>query len=364
MKDKKNYNLLLNIVGFLTGSAFNIFLFLLTVFLIYSFTVKSFNYGKQTADELVADKPSKEINVTIPDGAAIWDIAKILKDNGLIGNELLFVIQARLNGTYDLLKSGEYVLNTDMGTGKIMEELQIVQDKKSADSITITIPEGLTLQQISELLESKELFSAEEFLEACQTGEYDYDFIEEIPDRPNRLEGYLFPDTYFVSLTPTPVEVINKMLGRFDEIYDQNFRDRTQELGLTMDQIVIISSVIEGEISKTDERELASAIIYNRLEDNMPLQMCSSIMYALDKRKDRLLLSDLTIDSPYNTYIQPGLPIGPISNPGKASIEAALYPAEVDYLYFVLKDANTGEHVFTASYDVFLRAKDLYNQEF
>jgi UPF0755 protein len=364
MKNKKQEQLILNILGFLTGSAFNILLFLLTIFLIYIFTVQAYDYGKETADEIVAEKPSQAVEVNIPEDATTWEIAQILKEENLIGNEFLFLIESRLNGTYDLLKSGEYTLNTDMSAGAIMEALQIVQKTTVADSLTVTIPEGLTVEQVADLLASKELFTAEEFITACDTGTFDYAFLANIPERDHRLEGYLFPDTYFVSLNPTPEEVITKMLDRFDEIYSQELRVQTDAMGLTMDDVVIMSSIIEKEISAPSERVLASAVIHNRLASDTKLEMCSTIIYALDKRKDRLLLTDLEIESPYNTYLYPGLPAGPIASPGAASIEAALNPADVDYLYFVLKDEEAGEHVFTASYDAFLNAKEQYNQIF
>ncbi len=364
MKRKNDYKLFMNIVGFITSSAFNIACFIISIILIYSYTVKAFDYGKEVAMEEVSDKPSKEVTVVIPEGASPWEIAEILKENDLISNEILFVAQATLNGSKDLMKPGKYILNADMNAGKIMEALQVVQIQEDVDNIKITIPEGLTITQMAELFESKELFSAEEFLEVCNTGEFGFDFVEEIPERDKRLEGYLFPDTYFFTKNATPKEVITKMLRRFDDIYSYELRQKTEELGLSIDKVVTMASIIESEIVVSSERELCSAIIYNRLDKDMPLQMCSSILYALDKRKDRLLLDDLKFESPYNTYENKGLPVGPISNPGEASIVAVLNPAEVDYLYFVLKDDKSGEHFFTADYDDFLTAKALYNQQF
>ena len=366
VKGKKGPSVFLNIFSFITGSAFNIGCFIITIFLIYTFTLKAYDYGRKASSEELAAKPSREVILVVPDGADIWDVANLLKENDLIGNQTIFVMQAMLNGTSEVIKPGTYRLDASMKTGEVMDALQTIQDDQyAANDIKITIPEGLNLQQTADLLASKDLFTAEEFLEACQTGQYDYDFVAYVPeDRPNHLEGYLFPDTYFFTEHATPDEVIRKMLARFDDIYDFDMRQRTEELGLTIDQVIIMGSIIEGEIVRPEERELASAIIHNRLGMDMPLQMCSSIIYALDKRKDRLLLTDLEINSPYNTYKYPGLPIGPISNPGEASILAALYPADVDYLYFVLKDQETGEHVFTADYESFLQAKTLYNQQF
>jgi UPF0755 protein len=145
-------------------------------------------------------------------------------------------------------------------------------------------------------------------------------------------------------------------------------RSRAEELAeetglpIDMDKIVIMASIIEKEVSITEERDKVSSIIYRRLGEDMPLQMCSTVLYAMDKRKDRLLLSDLEVDSPFNTYRNTGLPPGAISCPGRSSIMAALYPSNSDILYFVLKDEETGEHLFTSDYDEFVVAKERYGQ--
>jgi UPF0755 protein len=216
------------------------------------------------------------------------------------------------------------------------------------------------VRDIAVYLESLELMTADEFIEAAETHDFNYGFLYGLPvsERRYRLEGYLFPDTYYVSADPTPDEVINKMLTRFDEIFTNEYRQQAEDLGLTIDEAIIIASMIEKEVSVETERPLVSQVIHNRLELGMALQIDATVLYALDKRPDRLLLTDLEIDSPYNTYKYGGLPVGPISNPGADSIRAALFPEEGNYLFYVLQDPETGVHFFSDDYQEHLGAQE------
>ena len=153
------------------------------------------------------------------------------------------------------------------------------------------------------------------------------------------------------------------MLNRFDEIVKPEYYKRAQELGYTMDEIIIIASIIEQEAKLEEERPRVAGVIYNRLESDIPLQMCSTVMYALGKEKIVFYIG-FGGRFPYNTYLHGGLPVGPICNPGEASIKAALYPEEHDYYYFVLMDEETGEHVFTSTGEEHNAAKKKYNQKF
>ncbi len=152
------------------------------------------------------------------------------------------------------------------------------------------------------------------------------------------------------------------MLVRFEDVYFTNYSTLAEEEGLTMDEVIIRASIIESEVMYQGEREKVASVIDNRLNISMPLQMCSTVQYTLDKKRDVITLEDLEIDTPYNTYKYSGLPIGPISNPGEDSIRAVLNHEDTDYLYFVLKDQITGEHFFTSDYNEFLSAKEQYGQ--
>ncbi len=355
---RKHLELLLDTLG----GTFNIVLALITALIIYTFTINSYNFGIAQTYNKNKDEPEKEVVITIPENAGLWDVSKLLEDKGLVTSAVLFQADSILKNKSNVFPAGEYTLTTKMDFNDINDIIRpaIPQTKE----IKIQIREGFSIRDIAVYLEDLGVVTGEEFINACNTGEFDYDFLADVPMRENRLEGYLFPDTYFVSEKPTPKEIINKMLTRFGEIYDADMRSKAKELNLTTDQVVTIASIIEKEIKVPEERALASAVIYNRLEQKMNLAMCSTVLYVLDKRRAYLLDSDLKVKSPYNTYENAGLPLGPISNPGAACLEAALNPANVDYIYFVIKNEETGEHEFTADYNRFLEAKQEYKQKY
>ena len=302
------------------------------------------------------------VAVTIETGASTRDIAETLKAAGLIENVMLFRIKSRL-GEYDgTYRHGEYLIDKGLSDEDIMLLLQ--KGTNSTGELVITIPEGYTVKQISEYLETKGICTAEEFMNEANNGTFDYGFLSDIPQRENRLEGYLFPDTYYLDKSADAHTIINKMLSRFDEVFEGDLREKAASSGFTTDEIITIASIIEKEIQVDEERKIASGVIYNRLETDMPLGMCSTVLYALGKHKINLTTEDLEVDSPYNTYVNPGLPVGPIANPGRAAIEAAIYPDDNEYMYFVLKGVEGGSHVFCKTYDEFLTAKAQYKQSF
>ena len=354
---KNSYGIISKIVGFLTGSLFNIAVTAILIVLVVSYAQKSYVAGRSFADGEAMTKDPKPVTITVPEEADALEIAGILEENGLTSNKYYFWLQARVNGSYKYFRSGEFELNTAMKAQEIMEILQSLPPEDESEYIKITIPEGFNIKQIAERLEDRELFSAEEFLEACESRDYNYGFLEPVKDRENYLEGYLFPDTYFLSNEPTPDELIRKMLDRFDDVFDIGMINAAEEAGLSVDDAVKLASMIEREIRRDDEREKASAVMHNRLNTGMPMQIDATVMYVLNKGRDRLTEDDLKVDSPYNTYLYPGLPFGPISNPGLPSLMAAVNPAKANYLYYVLINEETGEHFYTSSYDEFLREK-------
>jgi UPF0755 protein len=258
-------------------------------------------------------------------------------------------------------EGGTVTVNAAMDSNQLMAALR--STNQAGNEIWVTIREGYTIRDMGLVLEAAELVkSADEFVGATKEEYFYYPFLDDLPERENLLEGYLFPETYLFAPGTDVRDIAVRMLNQFDRVFRWEFYERAAELGLTVDEVVTIASIIEKEIRVPEERALASAVIHNRLALGERLEMDSTIQYALDKRKDRILYADLEIDSPYNTYRNAGLPIGPISNPGLASIEAALYPADVDYRWFVVSDDETGAHYFTNNYDDFLRARDQYLQ--
>jgi len=348
-------------LSFLANSIFNLAMLVLLVHFITSVTGQFFETGKNVANDLAIEIPDKEITITVEQGSTVGDIAEILEDEEMIQSALFFRLECLLKGNNPVFDEGEVTLKTAMSTNEMIYAL--LEKPVYSNDVAITIREGYTVKDIAMYLESQEIVSAEEFIKACNEATFDFGFIDEIPIRENRLEGYLFPDTYYVAENTSAEAIVNKMLVRFEEIYS-SYEDQARKQGITMDEVITIASIIEKEIKVGAERPLAAQVIYNRLEKEQRLEMCSTILYVLDKRKDRLYEADLQVESPYNTYINAGLPVGPISNPGEACIKAALNPAEGNLLYFVVKDEETGEHEFTVTYDDFLAAKERYNQKF
>ena len=345
-------------VGFTLGTILNIVILAVLVGVAYNYTLRAYDFGRDFSKQFFIEKPYAEAEITLEDGATLQEVSVILEENGIIGNALVFRLESMLKGNNKPFGEGTYKVNTNMNNSNINYALR--QVKTEAAYQTIIIREGRTVREIADYLELNGFVSAEHFLSVCETGDFRYGFMDEIPKRINRLEGYLFPDTYFISMDPSPEEIIDKMLTRFEDIYDADYIQRAKEMGLTMDEVITIASIIEKEIRMPDERGLASSVIQNRLKNNMKLEMDATVIYAIGEPRERLFFADLEIDSPYNTYMHQGLPAGPISNPGRACIEAALNPAESNYIYYVVKDDETGEHFFTDDYNEFLIARELY----
>lgn len=297
------------------------------------------------------------VMVTIPAGASTSDIAGILKENHLIFSTMMFRLSSKINGYDGTYQQGTYDVDTGMTDTQIMALLQTgsVQEQNK-----ITIPEGFSVTQIAQRVEEKGICTAEEFMTEVNTGIFPHAFLKDIPEREIRLEGYLFPDTYFLSDSITAHELISMMLDRFEQMYTQEYQDAVAASGYTLDEIVTIASMIEKEIAVEDERPRAAGVIYNRLAADMTLGIDATVLYAVGKTAGELTQEDLQVDSPYNTRLNPGLPLGPITNPGESSFRAALYPEENDYLYYVVESAGQSNHVFCVTYEEFLAAKQKY----
>ncbi|MCL2350940.1 MAG: endolytic transglycosylase MltG [Firmicutes bacterium] len=346
-----------NAAAFLGGVILSLVLSLAVVYLVYTYTVKSYNYGAGLAESMMAPAEDKEVEFVVREGDTASVVAANLEKEGVIKNALLFRLENLLKGVSRDYKPGTYALNVSMDTSEINA---VFNGTANAAPVVVTIIEGSSAGDIAQYLETNNIVGAADFLAACDNDEFDYPFLDGVPKRADRLEGYLFPDTYFLSANPNPDEIINKMLTRFGEIYSDAYAKQAAALGLTAAEVVTVASMIEKEIKVPEERPLAAEVIYNRLDADMLLQIDATVLYALGVKKEKLTYEDTNVDSPYNTYLYPGLPPGPISNPGEACIAAALNPARGNYLYYVVKDSLTGEHFFTDNYDDFQAAKALY----
>ncbi|MGI6113209.1 MAG: endolytic transglycosylase MltG [Mahellales bacterium] len=290
------------------------------------------------------------IAIEIPRGASTSTIASILEENGLIRNKNIFKLYVDLSDNSTKMQAGKYELKPSMDLEQIMDE--IISGKAMVGTKRFTIREGLEIPQVAVILKEKGVIASKEsFLKEIE--EFDtssYPLLSDLPEgREHRLEGYLFPDTYEVYDDATPEQVIEKMLDQFHKVFNNDYVQRAKELDMTIDQVVTLASIIEKEGTVNDFKKI-SAVFYNRMKKDMPLQSCATIQYIIKERKWDLTTEDTSIESPYNTYMNKGLPIGPIASPGKAAIEAALFPDEQfmdeGYLYFVLKDPKTQEHAF------------------
>ena len=266
-------------------------------------------------------------------------IAATLKGGGVIRSRLAFLAVAVARGTHGRLLAGEY----EFAPG--LPLLEIVQRLEQGRGLVheVTIPEGFAAQQIAELLADRGLVDRERFISLLRTRQ----FLQQHGVENGSLEGRLFPDTYRLIKGLSEEAIMQRMVRRFQEVFGQEQRARAGELGMSVGEVVTLASLIEREAHVAEERPLISSVFHNRLRRGMPLQSDPTVMYGLSRFSGRLSKANLQTPSPYNTYLNQGLPPGPIANPGRASIMAALYPASSRYLYFVSK--NDGTHAFSTT---------------
>jgi len=313
-------------------------------------------------DHATYDKNGETIMLTIPKGSNSEMIANLLEEKGVIDNADRFRLRAKLMGAENDFKYGTYSFIVGMSDETI---IGILESGTKQEGVKITIPEGWTLEQIGDYLQKEEICLKEDFLKACNATTYDFDYYTDdmlsgTSERRNLLEGYLFPNTYEIVPEEGAEGVVRRLLREFERKYSDSMRERTKELGLTVDQVMTMASVIEKEAQLAEDRSKVAAVLYNRMEQKMPWQLNSTVLYALgieSEGEDALTYDDLEIDSGYNTYKYDGYPTGPICCPGMASIEAVLYPEDIDAIYFILNNDGSGSHLFTADYEEFLAVK-------
>lgn len=294
------------------------------------------------------------VTVIIPNGTGTGGIASILADSNLIRSESVFRIQSKTRGFDGKYKAGEYSLSPSMSMADIMKVLLTGK----ANTVRFTIPEGYDIRRTTEKLASEGLINADVFKNEIETGQFDYKFLADAPAGADRLEGFLFPETYDIYTTADEHDIIDKMLSQFNKVFTDEYYQRAKELGMSVRDVIVLASIIEREAQVPADRPIISSVFYNRLKISMPLQSCATVQYILGEQKPVLSIKDTQIESPYNTYLNAGLPPGPIASPGADSIKAALYPAETKYLYFLAK--GDGSHAFSETYDQFLKDKKKY----
>ena len=294
-------------------------------------------------DVLALVKEDNPVILTLTEDTASGQVASRLKQEGVIQYPWVFRLLTSLKKV-DSFDAGTYELNSDMDYGQLISALRGSGEQRTV--VRVTIPEGYTLQDICDLLVEKKVLTAEKFWETANTYPFSHAMLADVPMVDNRLEGYLFPDTYDFYVGDNAVNVINKMLNNFVKKYTKAMRNLTEANGLTIAEVVKVASLVEKEAKMADERTTIAGVIYNRLNSSsFPyLQIDATIMYATG-HKDALTADDLKIDSPYNTYTHEGLPPTAICNPGVSCLMAAIQPEKTKYYYYVAK--ADGSHIFS-----------------
>lgn len=296
------------------------------------------------------------VQVTIPEGASVTKIASILKDAGLIKYEKAFVKRLQESEYKGKLQSGTFTLNTGMNTLEMMAAMSPVVDYE-APIDTLVVPEGYTVEMIAQRCAEQGICSEQGFLNAVQSvTKTDFPYLADVPEGAEveyKLQGYLFPATYDIYDYTTAESLVAWMLDTFEYYYSGDIEARAMELGYSSYDVITMASIVEREAKVSDERSTIAGVIMNRLDIDMPLQMCPTVLYPITDGmydQSQVLYEDLEIDSPYNTYKYSGLPVGPICNPGLSCIEAVLYPEEHDYYYYHVDNEEEGTHIFTETY--------------
>ncbi len=293
------------------------------------------------------ESQKEQKSVLVKEGDSLARVVKKLKDEGIKFNSTIFLECSKILGADKHIHIGRYDFEKGVTLYQILNKLR----KGKVTSFDVTIPEGLNFKQIAGILQAECGTDSSQFVAAVT----DAGFIEELKISARSLEGYLFPNTYKTYWGIKPYDIAEIMVKQLRWIFVDSLRQRAEKMSFSILEVLTLASLIEAEAKKPEERTAISAVYHNRLKKGMLLQCDPTVIYAIPNLDRPLLLKDLEIDSPYNTYIYPGLPPGPINNPGKKSILAALYPTNVDFLYFVAK--GDGSHVFSSTLEEHNKAK-------
>jgi len=298
------------------------------------------------------DDQMRTVRVVVAEGATFDQTVTLLQEQGVVRFPFLFTSVARLLSKDRMVQAGEYRFHTSMSPAEILERLcrgTVVLHK-------VTIPEGLAVKQIAAILEQKGFALREEILALS----WNDGFVQALGFEGESLEGYLFPDTYHFALGISPKQILEAMVRRFRAVYEPEMHARQAEQGWSLREVVTLASIVEKETSRKEEKPLVASVLVNRLERGMPLQCDPTVIYGIEDFDGNLKREHLQTPNPYNSYLNKGLPPGPICNPGLDSLKAALYPADTSYLYFVSK--NDGTHQFSRTIADHDRAVEVYQK--
>lgn len=336
--------------------------FLFSLLVIFAVLFGIFDYWVRSLE--TSNVGAKEFSIAGADSSSgrdsLFDIGENLQKEDVIGSKYYFYYYAwryqlrgkMLAGTYIIPPGSSLAEMTHLFTKGVIKEEKPVE-------VSITFREGKTIEEFAQEVEAKG-FPHEDFLALAQkpTPEIleDYDFLK----KDQSLEGFLFPETHFFLKDATAEDIIRKYLSEFDKQVSQSMRDDIENQGKNLYDVIVLASIVEGEVTENIDRGLVAGVFQNRLDIDMPLQTDASIDYIKGIAEIKHTLEDLKIDSPYNTYLYPGLPPGPLNSPSLKSIIAAMNPTETEYFFFLNsnRDENRGETIFAETYDQHLRNKN------
>lgn len=332
--------------------------FIAVILLILILATSGILYFLYQIKPVVSGEATEEIRVEIPYGMTVMNVGQLLKENNLIRNEKIFYYMARYPKLRDIvfpeqknqkfsLKSGIYIIKNNMNVAQI----QILLSSGQQEYIKVSIPEGLTITKIAAILEENRICKSDDFIKKAKSVEIAQKY--EIP--AETCEGYLFPDTYFLTVGMTGESVIDLMINNFFEKIKE-VPNLSEKNANDLFEIVKLASIVEREYRVKDEAPLIASVFKNRLRRNIGLYSCATVEYVLTEiegrpHPERILIEDTKIDNPYNTYVWAGLPPGPISNPGLVSLDASTNTPKTSYYFFQIVDADEGRHVFSTSFE-------------
>ena len=279
--------------------------------------------------------------ITIPKGSSATSVGILLKENECIENLTTFKLAVKMTMNTKHIRPGRYDLKGISSMRQLIKKIT----SQPGDLVKTTIIEGWNIEQIADELYGKLKIDRDKFMRLCK----DENFLNELDIKSESLEGFIFPDTYFLLKYYTEKEILELLVNQFKSNYQKIINNGDGMMNFTMQEIVTLASIIQGEAMYVDEMPLISSVYHNRLKKNMLLQADPTIQYIIPGKPRRLFNKDLEVDSPYNTYMYKGLPPGAINNPGIEAIKAAIYPDESKYFYFV--SDGEGRHVFTQTVD-------------
>ena len=302
------------------------------------------------------------VTFVVEPGESAATIAVRLEELGLVTDGELFRMFIRYHEIDANLEAGEYVLRPNMTMAEIAETLQHARIKE----VTVTIPEGWRAEQVAQMLAQENIVDGDEFLALVRGGKFDYSLLRDRPEESS-LEGFLFPETYRIPAQAEAEDLIERMLSTLEERFTPEMRRLAVERGMTIYEVITLASIVEREAVMAEERPLIAGVFLNRLEQGMYLRADPTVQYAkgYDATTGQWWPPVTTedwegVDSPYSTYLYPGLPPGPICSPGLSAIQAVLEPADTEYLFFLAK--GDGSHAFAATYEEHLQNQELYQR--